>query len=62
MTIEQAKKILSELGKNLTEEEIKKEIDTAELLADLFFDIYVKNTKLSLLEQKNNYDFKLGHW
>ncbi len=44
MTIKQAKKILGKLAKGISDEELKKDIETAELLKNLF---YYKITSLT---------------
>ena len=38
MTIKQAREILGEEAEGLTDEEIKSDIETAELFKDIFFD------------------------
>ena len=45
MTVQEARKILANEGKNLTDEEIKFDIETAELFKDLFFNNLTKNRK-----------------
>lgn len=51
MTLNEAKKILGKSSKNITDVQIKKEIETAEFLANLFLDIYSKK-KLNYSELK----------
>ncbi len=44
MTIKQARKALGKDGEKLTDEEILEYINTAEVLADIFFDMWAKMT------------------
>lgn len=45
MTIGQARKILGDEAKTLTDKEVLSDIEMAELLKDLFFNNLVKNRK-----------------
>lgn len=46
-TILEARKILGKLAKNLSDEEIQKDIDSATLLKDLFFEKILHDRKMS---------------
>lgn len=45
MTIKEARKNLGKLACNITDNEILNEIESATLLKDLFFNLYLKNKK-----------------
>lgn len=53
MTLEQARKILGEEAINLTDEEIRSDIETAEYFKDLFFNNLIKNRKTTSTEPPN---------
>lgn len=44
MDIKQARKILEKDGKNLTDEQVQEYMNTANLLTDMFFDMWNKMT------------------
>lgn len=50
MTIKKARQILGKLAKNISDEELERDICCAELLKDLFFNIITKKDNAS----KNN--------
>lgn len=50
MTINQARKILGNLANNLSDDEIIKEIQVAEILKTLFFKFYTKNKTKKYLD------------
>lgn len=54
MTIKQARKVLGDQAKNLSDEEILQEISTAEVLKNLYFQFFLKGRKLSEVYNKNN--------
>lgn len=44
MNIQKARKVLGKEGKNLTDEQISEEINTATVLADIFLDMWFEMT------------------
>lgn len=53
MTVEQARKVLAEEAKNLTDEEIMSDIEAAEYFKDLFFNNLIKNLKRASTDRPN---------
>ena len=49
LTIKRARKILGKLAEGLTDSDLEREIDTAKLLKNIFFNIYAKR-------RNNNYN------
>lgn len=54
MTIKRARKILGKIADNLTDEEIKRDIQTAEILKSLFFNNYLSQNKSKSAYNKNS--------
>ena len=53
MTLKQARKILGELGKDLSDEEIRKELEDASFLSELLLERYQIYKKAPNIESKN---------
>jgi len=47
MTVQQAKRVLGKEANNMSDEELEKEIEIANLLKELFFDKIIKREKAS---------------
>lgn len=45
LTLKSARKLLGKTVENVSDEELQKDIDTATLLKDFFFDAYLKDRK-----------------
>lgn len=45
MTLNKAREILGKSSKNITDEQLQREMETAEFLANLFLDQYLKHKK-----------------
>lgn len=54
MTIEEARKILGQEGEKMTDEQVIEYINTANLLSDIFFDMWFKMTP----EERKKYSKK----
>lgn len=55
MTIQRARDILEADGKKLTDEQVQEYINSAEVLSDMFFDMWFKMTP----EERKKFDHKI---